>query len=83
LRANQENQSISQNRKQNHADVVTEWVNLRIRDRASDEVEGEVEVGQREECEQEIDELVDELDVQKDLACNAVVGIPDLSEMHK
>jgi hypothetical protein len=61
--------------------MVAKWINCRIRERAGDEVEGEVEVGQGEEGEEERDELVDKFDMQQDLSSQGVVGMPDLLEV--
>jgi hypothetical protein len=60
---------------------VAEWIDLGVGQRARDEVEGQVEVGEREEGEEQRDELVHEYDVQENLARQRVVGLPDLPEM--
>ena len=81
LRAYQQNTGVPEQQEDVEADVVAEWIDFGIRQRAGNEVEGEVEVGQREEGEEQLHELVDELDVQQDLARNGMVGSPDLLEV--
>jgi len=54
-----------------------------VRERASNEVECKVEVCEGEECEEQTEELVHEFNVEKDLACNGVVCVPDLLEMNQ
>ncbi len=62
---------------------AAEGVDGRVGQAAGDEVEGQVEVGEREVGEDELDELVDEFDVQEHLARDGVVGEPDLLEVDK
>lgn len=73
LHADEQCASVAEDVEDNLADAVTEGIHLRVGKRTSDEVEGEVEVGEREEREHELHELVDELNVQKDLAPDSVV----------
>lgn len=60
---------------------MAEGIKFRVCQRPRDEVEGEVEVCEREEGEHEGDKLVDEFDVQECLAPDSVVGSPDLLEV--
>jgi len=62
---------------------VTKRIDLWIRDRTGNKVEGQIEVGQRKEGEQQIDELVDEFDVKQDLSSNAMIGTPNLLEVNE
>ena len=62
---------------------MTKRIDLWIRDRTGNKVEGQVEVGQRKEGEQQIDELVDEFDVKQDLSSNAMIGTPNLLEVNE
>jgi len=62
---------------------VTKRIDLWIRDRTGNKVEGQVEVGQRKEGKQQIDELVDEFDVKQDLSSNAMIGTPNLLEVNE
>lgn len=64
-------------------DFGTSRVDSGVRQRSSDKVEGEVEVGEGEVGEKELNELVDEFDMQKDLSHGRVAGLPDLLEMEK
>jgi hypothetical protein len=63
--------------------VVAEGIEFWVGERTGDEVEGQVEVGEREECEQKLHELVDEFDVEQDLTPDGVVGRPDLLEVEE
>ena len=83
LHHDQQDTDVSQDVEDDCADVVSERIDSLVGERASDEVEGQVEVAKREEREEQIDELVDELDVQEQLACNRMIGLPDLCEMEK
>lgn len=60
---------------------MTEGIHVWVCERAGDEVEREVEVGEGEEREHELHELVDEFDVEEDLAPEGMVGRPDLLEV--
>ena len=60
---------------------MTERIDDRIGQTTGDKVEGEVEVGEREEREHELHELVDEFDVEEDLAPDGMVSCPYLLEM--
>lgn len=60
---------------------MAEWVDSLVGERACDEVEGEVEVGEREVGEHELDELIDEFDMKEDLPAYRVIRPPDLFEM--
>lgn len=62
---------------------MTKRIDLWIRDRTGNKVEGQIEVGQRKEGEQQIDELVDEFDVKQDLSSNAMIGTPNLLEVNE
>lgn len=62
---------------------MAERVNSRVGKRASNEVEGEVEVSEGEVGEEQADELIDEFDVKEDLAAHGMIGLPDLFEVHK
>lgn len=62
---------------------MTKRIDLWIRDRTGNKVEGQVEVGQRKEGKQQIDELVDEFDVKQDLSSNAMIGTPNLLEVNE
>lgn len=62
---------------------MAEWIDRLVRERARNEVECEVEVGEREVGEHELDELVDKFDVQKDLPADSVIRPPNLFEMHE
>jgi hypothetical protein len=62
---------------------MAERVNSRIGEGAGHEVEGEVEVGEREVGKEEIDELIHELDMKEDFSSESVIGFPDLTEVNK
>jgi hypothetical protein len=62
---------------------VAERIEFRIRERAGDEVEGQIEIGEREEGEQQLNELVDELDVKQNLTPDCMIGVPDLLEVEE
>lgn len=61
--------------------AAVERVDDRVGETTSNKVESEVEVGEREEGEEQLQELVEELDVEQDLAGDGVVGVPDLLEV--
>ena len=60
---------------------MAEWIDAVVGQRAGDEVEGQVEVGEGEEGEEEGDELIEEFDVEQDFAREGVVSLPDLLEV--
>jgi len=62
---------------------VAKGIEFRVRERASDEVECQVEVCEGEVGEAEGDELVDEFDVEQDFAPERVVRVPDLFEVEE
>jgi len=62
---------------------VTKRIHFRVGEGTGDEVEGQVEVGKREESEQELHKLIDEFDMEEDFAPDGVVGCPDLLEVKK
>ena len=63
LRADKKDERVAEEDEEVEAYVVSEWVNGGVRERASDEVEGQVEVGQGKVGEGEINSLVAEFDV--------------------
>lgn len=63
--------------------MVAERIDSGICEGASDEIEGEIEVGQTEEGEEEGDELIDEFDMKQDLSGQGVVGVPDLLKVNE
>ena len=83
MHAYEENARVPQDIEDVFTDVMAEWIEFRICEGASDEVESQIEVCQREEGEHERDELVDELDVQQCLSPNGVVGCPNLFKVEK
>jgi hypothetical protein len=62
---------------------VAKRIDLRVRQRATDEIECQVKVGEGKVREEKLDELVDKFDVQKDLAAHSVIGVPNLTEVDK
>ncbi len=83
LQADQQHADVPHYDENEFADTVSEGIDAMICQRAGDEVESKVEVGEREEGEEQGDELVQELDVEEDLAHEGVIGVPNLSEVHK
>ena len=61
--------------------IVSKGVDCRVRERASYEIEGQIEVGEGEVGESEINGLVEEFYVQKDFSADGVVCRPDLAVM--
>lgn len=96
LHANEQNTGVVENIEDVGPDVVSERVDGRISKRASDEEEGQIEVGlvccvsrdsiprhcrvtyQGEKCEKQANELIHEFNVQKNLAANSMICLPDL-----
>jgi hypothetical protein len=60
LRANEEDEDVAEENEEVKAYVVSERVDSGVRERASNEVEGQVEVGEGEVGEGEVNGLVDE-----------------------
>ena len=60
---------------------MAEGINSGVGERAGNEVECQVEVGEGEVGEEELDELIHEFDVEEDLATDCVVCMPDLTEV--
>jgi hypothetical protein len=83
LRAYEENERVAEENKEVEAYIVSERVDNRVRERASYEVEGQIEVGEGEVGEGEVNGLVEEFYVQKDFAANGMVCCPDLAVMDK
>ena len=81
MQANKENTCVTENHEDVSPNVVAEWVDSWVSQRACDEIEGQVEVGEGEVGEEEGYELVDEFDVKEDLACDGVICRPYLAEM--
>jgi hypothetical protein len=83
LHADEQRARVAQDVEDVFADVMAEGVHFGVSEGTGDEVEGEVEVGEREEGEEELDELVHEFDVQQDFAPDGVVGCPYLFEVQQ
>lgn len=83
LQTYQQDTNIPKDDEDVFSNIVTEWVDSLVRERASNEVESEIEVGEREEGEEEGYKLVEEFDVEEDFARDGVVGLPDLFEVDK
>lgn len=83
LHADEKRTGVAEDVEDDFANVVTEGIHFRVSQRTSDEEKGEIKVGEREECEQQLHKLVDELDVEEDLAPDGVVSRPDLLEVEE
>lgn len=59
------------------------WVDFAVCERASNEEEDEVKVGQREVGEKQLNELVDKFDVKQNLSEWRMTCLPDLFEMQQ
>ncbi len=64
LKGDEEDGSVAENDEDIFADVMTKRVDGRVRERAGDEIEGKVEVGESEEGEQEGNKLIQKFDVE-------------------
>ena len=60
---------------------MAERIDSGIRQATGDKVEGQVEVGEREKCEELLDQLVESLDVEKYLARNRVICCEELTAL--
>ncbi len=83
LRANKKNARKAQDDEEDISDSVAKRINARIRESTSDEIEGQVEVGQGEVREQKLNELVDRFHEEENFACKRMICVPNLSELHK
>ena len=83
LHADEQRASVAEDVEDDLADAVAEGIHLWVSERTGDEVEGEVEIGKREEREHELHELVEELNVEEYLAPDGVVGRPDLLKVEQ
>lgn len=63
MRADEQDASIAQDVEYVLSDAVAKWIDDGVCKRASDKIEGEIEVCQREVGEEEVDELVYEFNM--------------------
>jgi hypothetical protein len=83
LGANEEDERVAEEDEKVEAYIVSERIDSGVGERASYEVEGQVEIGEGEVGEGEINRLIEEFYVQKDFAANGMVCCPDLAVMDK
>ena len=79
LSRDEQNAGKSKNDEDDIGDSISEGVNTLVGKATGDEVECEVEVGEREVREEDLDELVDKLNREQDLAGESVVCGHDLA----
>ena len=78
LQTHDQDTSIAQHDKDIVAHIVPKRIKLLVSERAGDEVESEIEVGQAKVGKQKVEELIHKLNVQQDLPGDSVVRPPDL-----
>jgi hypothetical protein len=83
LGTNEEDERVAEEDEKVEAHIVSERIDSGVGERASYEVEGQVEIGEGEVGEGEINRLIEEFYVQKDFAPNSMVCCPDLAVMNK